>query len=117
MATQASRRTTFWLQIICVLLGVMGLLAYATSKFSSSKTVVIITAIGILGCLGTLIALAFRVRRFGLIIGRIAGTLFVVIAGTYLILFHWSTSSRIVLQTGRMPSSSPGASPRLRPRR
>ncbi len=87
MATQASRRTTSWIQIICVLLGIMGLLAYAISKFSSGRTVVIITAIGILGCLGTLIALAVRTRRFGLIVGRIASTLVAVIAGTYLILF------------------------------
>lgn len=86
MATQSARRTTSWLQIICVLLGIMGLLAYAISKFSSGKTVVILTAVGILGCLGILLALAVRVRRFGLIAGRIAGTLVAVCAGTYLIL-------------------------------
>jgi len=39
MTTQTSRRATTWLQITSVLLGVMGLLAYAISKFSSGKTV------------------------------------------------------------------------------
>ena len=37
MRTEASDRTSLCLQIICVLLGVMGLLAYAISKFSSGK--------------------------------------------------------------------------------
>ncbi len=87
MTTQTSRRATTWLQITSVLLGVMGLLAYAISKFSSGKTVVIVTAVGILGCLGTMIVLAIRARRLGLMIGRIAGTLVAVIVGTYLILF------------------------------
>jgi len=61
------RERIIWLQIICVLLGVMGLLAYAISKFSSAKAVVIVAVVGILGCLGTLIALGIRVRRFDLI--------------------------------------------------
>ena len=69
MRTEASNRTSLCLQIICVLLGVMGLLAYAISKFSSGKAVVIVTAVGVLGCLGTLIALAVRAKRFGRIVG------------------------------------------------
>ena len=37
MRTEAFGRTSLCLQIICVLLGVMGLVAYAISKFSSGK--------------------------------------------------------------------------------
>ena len=65
----------------------MGLLAYAISKFSSGKAVVIVTAVGALGCLGTLIALAVRAKRFGRIVGRVAGTLIAVFLGMYLVLF------------------------------
>ena len=85
--TEASDRNSVCLQIICVLLGVMGLLAYAISKFSSGKAVVIVTAVGVLGCLGTLIALAVRAKRFGRIVGRVASTLIAVVLGTYLDLF------------------------------
>ena len=41
MRTEVSDRSSLCLQIIGVLLGVMGLLAYAISKFSSGKAVVI----------------------------------------------------------------------------
>lgn len=87
MSTKASAHTTLWLQVICILLGVMGLLAYAISKFSSGKMVVIRTAVGGLGFLAALIALAVRARRFGLIVGRVAVTLIAVILGFYLLLF------------------------------
>ena len=87
MRTEASDRTSLCLQIICVLLGVMGLVAYAISKFSSGKAVVIVTAVGVLGCLGTLIALAVRAKRFGRIVGRVASTLIAVVLGMYLVLF------------------------------
>jgi len=87
MRTEASGRTSLCLQIICVLLGVMGLLAYVISKFSSGQAVVIVTAVGVLGCLGTLIALAVRAKRFGRIVGRVASTLIAVVLGMYLVLF------------------------------
>ena len=87
MSAKSSGHTSFWVQVICVLLGVMGLLAYAISKFSSGKAVVILTAAGVLGCLGTLIVLAVRARRPWRIAARVAGTLAAVIVGTYLILF------------------------------
>ena len=87
MRTEASDRSSLCLQIICVLLGVMGLLAYAISKFSSGKAVVIVTAVGVLGCLGTLIALGVRAKRFGRIVGRVASTLIAVVLGMYLVLF------------------------------
>ena len=87
MRTEASDRSSLCLQIIGVLLGVMGLLAYAISKFSSGKAVVIVTAVGVLGCLGTLIALSVRAKRFGRIVGRVASTLIAVVLGMYLVLF------------------------------
>jgi hypothetical protein len=87
MRTAAANRINLWLQIICVILGIMGLVAYAVSKFSSGRAVVTFTAVGVLGCLGTLIALAIRVRRFWRIVGHVAGTLIAVVVGTYLILF------------------------------
>jgi hypothetical protein len=86
MSAKTPDRRARLLQIICVLLGIMGVLAYAISKFSSGKAVVIVTAVGVLGSLGTLIALAIRTKRFRLIVGRIAGTLIAVILGSYLIL-------------------------------
>ncbi len=38
-----------WLQVTSILLGVLGLVAYAVSKFASGKLVVIITGVGMLG--------------------------------------------------------------------
>jgi pimeloyl-ACP methyl ester carboxylesterase len=87
MRNEAFGRTSLCLQIIGVLLGVMGLVAYAISKFSSGRTVVIVTAVGVLGCLGMLIILAVRAKRFGPIVGRIAATLIAVVLGMYLVLF------------------------------
>ena len=87
MRTEASDRTSFCLQIICVLLGVMGLVAYAISKFSSGKVIVIVTAAGILGFIAALVVLTIRLKRCGLIVRAIAGTLLAVVVGTYLILF------------------------------
>ena len=88
----------------------MGLLAYAISKFSSGKAVVIVTAVGVLGCLGTLIVLAVRAKRFGQIVGRVAGTLIAGVLGMYLVLFGLIYFSRTPLPTKRTPSSSRAAS-------
>jgi hypothetical protein len=75
------------LQLICVLLGIAGLVAYAIGKFSSGKVIVIVTAAGILGFMAALVVLTIRLKRFGLIVRAIAGTLLAVVVGTYLILF------------------------------
>jgi pimeloyl-ACP methyl ester carboxylesterase len=87
MALKRSDRKLIRLQLACVLLGITGLLAYAISKFSSGKVIVIVTAAGILGFMAALVILTIRLRRFGLIVRAIAGTLLAVVVGTYLILF------------------------------
>ena len=55
-----------------ILLGITGLVAYTISKLSSGKLIVIVTAAGIWGFIGTLMVLTIRLRRFGLIIRVIA---------------------------------------------
>ena len=87
MRTEAFGRTSLCLQIICVLLGVIGLVAYAISKFSSGKVIVTVTAAGILGFMAALVVLTIRLKRCSLIVRAIAGTLLAVVVGTYLILF------------------------------
>ena len=87
MALKRSDREPIRLQLICVLLGITGLVAYAISKFSSGKVVVIVTAASILGSIAALLVLVIRLKRFGLIIRAIAVTLLAVMVGTYLILF------------------------------
>ena len=87
MALKRSDRKPIRLQLICVLLGITGLVAYAISKFSSGKVIVIVTAAGILGFMAALVVMTIRLKRFGLIVRAIAGTLLAVVVGTYLILF------------------------------
>lgn len=75
------------LQIIGIVLGIIGLLAYAISKFSSGRAVVIITAVCLLGFLISIVLLAVRTRGFWRIVKTLAVTLLAVVAGAYLILF------------------------------
>ena len=75
------------LQFVCVLLGMIGLVAYAISKFTSGRAVIWITAAGILGFIVTLVILARRVKRPGPVLGTIAGSLLAVLLGAYLVLF------------------------------
>ena len=56
------------LQIINILLGITGIVAYAISMFTSGAVGVVITAIGLLGFLLTLGLLIRRLRRFGQIV-------------------------------------------------
>jgi hypothetical protein len=76
-----------WTALLCIILGITGLLAYAASKFTSGKLVVIITAVGILGFAITLTVLAFRLKKFWRIVKTIVLSLLAVIVGTYMILF------------------------------
>ena len=87
MPTSSSRQGISRLQIICVLLGIIGLTAYATSKFVTGRVVVLVTALGVLGFLVTLVALAIRAKRPVLIVRALSGSLLAVVLGTYLILF------------------------------
>jgi pimeloyl-ACP methyl ester carboxylesterase len=74
-------------QVACIILGIVGLLAYAASKFTPGKLVVMITGLGIFGFIAGLIVLAFRLKRFGLIVSAAGISLVSVIAGTYILLF------------------------------
>ena len=56
------------LQLINILLGITGIVAYAISMFTSGAVSVVITAIGLLGFLLTLGLLIRRLRRFGPIV-------------------------------------------------
>jgi uncharacterized protein len=87
MPADSVSRVNRQLQFVCMVLGVIGLVAYAISKFSSGKLIVIVTAAGILGSVAALLVLVVRLKRFGLIIRTIAVTLLAVVVGTYLILF------------------------------
>ncbi len=65
MPVKPTDQRIFPLQSTCVLLGIIGLVAYAVSKFTSGRAVILVTAAGILGFLITLVVLARRVKRFG----------------------------------------------------
>ena len=80
-------RRTGELQLAAIFLGIAGFLAYAASKFTSGRLVVILTAAGLLGCVITLTMLAFRLKAPGKVILTIVLSLLAIIAGTYLILF------------------------------
>jgi dienelactone hydrolase len=75
------------LQLINILLGITGVVAYAVSMFTSGPISVVITAIGLLGFVITLGVLIWRRRRWGPIVKVVAISLLTVIAGSYLILF------------------------------
>ena len=87
MPAKPTAQSDLRLQIICIVLGITGLVAYAVSKFSSGIITVILTAAGILGFIVTLLLLAVRLRRPGSILRAVAVSLASVIAGTYLVLF------------------------------
>jgi pimeloyl-ACP methyl ester carboxylesterase len=74
-------------QIICIILGIAGITAYAMSKFISGKVIVFITAFGVLGFIVTLIFNAIKIKNIGKIIRMLAIDLLTVILGVYVILF------------------------------
>lgn len=88
MLEKQQDRSVFWLQIASILLGLTGFLAYAASKFTSGKLVVIITAVGFLGFLTAILLLAFRLKHPRTILRTVAISLLAVIFGAYLLLFQ-----------------------------
>ena len=81
------KSTIFRLQVINILLGIAGIFAYAASKFTPGRLMVFITAASILGFLGTLSTLAFRIKGLWKVIRVISISLLAAIAGAYLLLF------------------------------
>jgi pimeloyl-ACP methyl ester carboxylesterase len=75
------------LQLAVIFLGILGLFAYAASKFTSGKLVVIIAAVGILGFLFTLTLLAYRLKSLWRAVMAITLSILAVFTGTYLLLF------------------------------
>lgn len=89
MPEKTTIRTELTLLIICISLGTIGLVAYAASKFTSGRLVVVITGLGLLGFIATLILLAVRLKRFREIIPAIGISLGSMIIVTYFILFSF----------------------------
>jgi hypothetical protein len=87
MTTTSTARNLPRLRLICILLGISGLLGYAVSKFTSGMAAVAVTAVGLLGFIVALATLARRQRRFVLIVREVAVALVLVVIGTYLVLF------------------------------
>ena len=87
MLGKLTTRSEFRLQLSGILLGTMGLVAYAVSMFTSGAVSVVITVVGLLGFVVVLGLLIWRLRRFGPSVKAMALSLLVVIAGSYLILF------------------------------
>ena len=69
--------------ILALIFGITGFLAYAASKFTSGKLVVIITALGMLGYVITLFVIAFQLKNFWQILKAILSSLLAVILGAY----------------------------------
>jgi pimeloyl-ACP methyl ester carboxylesterase len=81
--TRSQRR----LQLINILLGITGIVAYAVSMFTSGAVSVVITVIGLLGFVLTLGLLIRRRKHLGPIVKSTVISLLAVVAGSYLILF------------------------------
>ena len=79
MTGKLSTYRSAWLQIACILLGVLGLTGYAASNFPPGRWIVFVTAIGVLGFI---IGLAVRARRLGARLRSITVSLLAAIAGT-----------------------------------
>ena len=75
------------LQVVCVFLGIIGFVAYAVSKFTSGRAIVLITVIGLLGSLVAFIILARQLKSMGHIVKAIVISLLAVVLGSYIVLF------------------------------
>jgi len=75
-----------WL-LVCILMGITGLTAYAASKFTPGKLIVILTGIGFLGFLTALVILAIRLRHAWRVIVATGISLLSITIGTYFLLF------------------------------
>jgi pimeloyl-ACP methyl ester carboxylesterase len=87
MSAKPFLRSQLRLLCLCIGLGVLGLGAYAASKFTPGKPVVVITGIGILGFIICLLLLAFRLKRFWHIVAATGVSLVSVLGVTYILLF------------------------------
>jgi uncharacterized protein len=87
MTDTPTAHNTRRLQLVTILLGIMGVVAYAVSMFTSGSISVVITISGLLGFVVTLGLLIWRLKRFGPIIKTVVISLLAVIGGAYLILF------------------------------
>lgn len=86
MPAKATIQTELHLLLICTLTGLVGLAAYAASKFTPGKLIVIITGLGFLGFFATLIILAVRLKSLRQLIGAAGISLASIIVFTYLLL-------------------------------
>ncbi len=75
------------LLFLSIFLGITGLFAYAASKFTPGKIIVIITAVGVIGFVVAFTLLALKLKNFWRIARAAAISLLTVVAGTYLLLF------------------------------
>jgi pimeloyl-ACP methyl ester carboxylesterase len=84
---QHSLHSERWLIRVFIIFGIASLSAYASSKFTSGRLVVIVTAAGILGFIAALTVLAFRLKNLKKTIKALFLSLVAIIAGTYVLLF------------------------------
>jgi uncharacterized protein len=73
--------------IVSILLGITGLFAYAASKFTPGKFIVILTGLGLIGFLVTQGIYIARARKLTRILQGVVLSLLAVIVGMYLLLF------------------------------
>lgn len=86
MSTSPTTKVNRWPQVVCIPLGITGLVAYAVSKFSSGRAIVAITALNLLGFLAALGLVAVRAKGVWPAVKTIVAALLAVVLGTYLIL-------------------------------
>jgi pimeloyl-ACP methyl ester carboxylesterase len=80
-------RTESAYQLICILAGIVGFVAYAMSKFVPGRTIVVVTASGVLAFTVALGILGLRLKRPRAVVKAVATTLLAVLLGSYATLF------------------------------
>lgn len=89
MANHSEQSNLNKLQWFGIFLGIIGLVAYAASKFISGRIIVLVTVAGVAGFLVALVFLAGHLRSAKRFFISAAVSLGAVVAGTYLILFFF----------------------------
>lgn len=87
MDTQKNNKAEVKLLILSICLGIVGLFSYAASKFTTGKTMVILTIVGLLGFLVAQAILAVRSKKIKRTLRNLFLSLAIMIAGTYAFLF------------------------------
>jgi pimeloyl-ACP methyl ester carboxylesterase len=87
MSIRQSLKRELPLLLIGTFLGLTGLLAYAASKFTPGKMVVIVAAAGILGFIAAFVFLAARLRDIRSILISAGLSILAIVVGGFLILF------------------------------